>query len=69
MLPVLAPVGTVAVIEVGELTVKVAAVPLNVTELTPAKFVPVIVTCVPTGPVFGLKLTISGFLYVNGFGE
>jgi len=52
--PVLAPTGTVAVIEVGELTVNtVAAVVLNMTPVVPQKFVPVMFTVEPTGPVAG----------------
>ena len=45
---------------VGELTVKVAAMFLSVTDVTPMKFVPVIVTVVPTGPLVGKKLEIVG---------
>jgi hypothetical protein len=43
--------------------VAVAAVPLKVTVLLPCvapKFVPVIVTGVPTAPVFGLKVLMVG---------
>jgi hypothetical protein len=58
--PVVAPVGTVAVIWVFELTVKVAATPMNLTEVAPVKFVPVIVTDVPTGPLVGLNDVIVG---------
>jgi hypothetical protein len=44
-----------AVIEVGEPTVKlVALVPLNVTVVAPVKFWPVIVTLVPTDPLLGV---------------
>jgi hypothetical protein len=53
MLPVAAPVGTVARIDVGLQPVAVAATPPNVTVLLPwicPKFVPVIVTNEPTGP-------------------
>ena len=62
ILPVVAPVGTVAVICVAEFTWNVVAlVVLNFTELVvkvapltvPLKFVPVIVTDVPTGPKVG----------------
>jgi len=61
ILPVVAPVGTVAVIEVAELTVNmVAAVPLNLTTVAPVRFVPVIVTVVPTGPLVGVKEDIVG---------
>ena len=60
--PVVAPVGTVVVIVPEGLTVKVAATPLNETAVAPMKFVPVIVTPVPTGlkvGVNGLKLIPS----------
>ena len=69
ILPVVAPVGTVAVICVDEFTVNdVAAVVLNFTELVvklapltvPLKFVPVIVTDVPTGPKAGVNEVIVG---------
>jgi hypothetical protein len=53
--PDVAPVGTVAVINVWEFAVKDAAVPLNVTELIPMKSVPKIWTDVPTGPDVGEK--------------
>src|SRR5207237_932689 len=58
--PVVAPAGTVAWIAVAEVTVKVALTPLNVTEVAPLKFVPLIVTLVPTGPLVGEKLAIVG---------
>jgi hypothetical protein len=46
---------------VGELTVKVvAAVPLHDTAVAPVKFVPLIVTLVPIGPLDGVKLVIAG---------
>ena len=61
IVPVVEPEGTVAVICVELLTVKeVAAVPLNFTAVAPVRFVPVIVTLVPTGPLVGLKLVIEG---------
>jgi hypothetical protein len=47
ILPVVAPVGTVAVICVEELTVNFAEVPLNATAVAPVKVVPVITTDVP----------------------
>jgi hypothetical protein len=63
-LPVVAPVGTVATIEVAlQLPIVVAAVPLNFTVLVPCvdpKFVPVIVTDAPTAPVVGDKLVMLG---------
>jgi hypothetical protein len=58
-LPVVAPAGT-AMLVVLQL-VGVAAVPLNVTVLVPwaaPKFVPVMVTELPTTPAVGFKLLI-----------
>ena len=52
--------GTVAVICVGESTVKTATTFLRVTEVVPVKFVPVMVTVVPTGPLVGKKPEIVG---------
>jgi hypothetical protein len=69
ILPVVAPVGTVAVICVAESTWNVVAVVvLNFTELVvkvvpltvPLKFVPVILTDVPTGPKAGVNEAIVG---------
>ena len=65
IVPVVAPAGTMAVmlVAVGVPVMLVTVVPLNFTVLLPAvvlKFVPVIVTDVPTGPLFGLKLVIVG---------
>jgi len=57
---VVAPVGTVAVIWVEEFTVKVAEALLNLTSVVPVKFVPVIVTTVPTGPLVGEKEVMVG---------
>ena len=39
---------------------KLALTPLNVTAVAPVKFVPVIVTPVPTGPLVGVKAVIVG---------
>ena len=39
---------------------KPALVPLNVTAVAPVKFVPLIVTPAPTGPLVGVKLVIVG---------
>ena len=66
--PVVAPVGTVTTMLVALQLVGVATVPLNVTVLVPCvapKFVPVIVTEVPTVPEFGLRLVIFGFVAVT----
>jgi hypothetical protein len=51
--PSVAPAGTTAVICVGEFTVNVEATPLKSTEVTPAKFVPVMTTVCPTRPLVG----------------
>jgi hypothetical protein len=58
--PVVAPAGTVARMAVGEITAKLAATPLNCTAVAPVKFVPVIVTEVPTSALEGVKLVIVG---------
>jgi hypothetical protein len=63
-LPVVAPVGTSATIEVAlQLVIEVAAVPLKLTLPVPCdepKFVPVIVTEAPTAPEVGDRLVIVG---------
>jgi hypothetical protein len=53
MTPVVAPVGTIAVTDVAVFALNVAVVPLNLTEVTPVRFVPVMTTLVPTGPLVG----------------
>src|SRR5439155_13323170 len=58
--PLVAPLGTVAVIWVLVFTVKLAAVPLKRTAVAPVKLVPVMVTEVPTGPLVGLKELMLG---------
>ena len=58
--PLVAELGTVAVIFVSELTLYDAAVPLNLTALVPVKPLPLIVTVVPGGPLDGTKLAIVG---------
>jgi hypothetical protein len=55
MSPVVALVGTVAVICVLDFWVKIAETPLNVTVVAPWMFVPVIVTVSPTLPLAGVK--------------
>ena len=62
-LPVVAPAGTVTLMLVALHALAVAVVPLNLTVLVPCvapKFIPVIVTCVPTAPELGFKLLIVG---------
>jgi hypothetical protein len=58
--PVEAPPGTVEVICVSEPTLKLAAARLKATRVAPLKFVPVIVTVVPSGPLLGVKELIPG---------
>ena len=61
IVPVVAPVGTVAVMDVAETTVNfVATVPWNLTVVAPVKLVPVIVTVVPMGPDAGVNDVIVG---------
>ena len=43
----------------------VALTPLKVTAVAPVKFVPLIVTLVPTGPLVGVTLVIVGGLAVT----
>src|SRR6185369_12883238 len=62
-LPVVAPAGTGTTMLVDDHEVGVAVVPLNVTVLAPCeapKFVPAIVTTVPTGPLLGDRLVSVG---------
>jgi hypothetical protein len=58
--PVVAPEGTVALIRAAFCTVKVAETPLKRTAVAPVKFVPLIWTEVPTGPLVGLNDVIVG---------
>lgn len=61
--PLVAPEGTAATIDVGLQPVAVTATPLKVTVLPPCvvpKFVPVIVTDAPTGAELGAKLVTLG---------
>lgn len=61
ILPLVAPLGTTAVMEVVLITVKVvAAIPLNFTAVAPEKFMPVMVTTVPVWPLVGVKEVIVG---------
>src|SRR6266480_1578688 len=60
--PLETPAGTVAVIAVAELTVKLALTLLNSTAVAPLKLVPLIVTLVPTGPLPGVRLVMVGGL-------
>jgi hypothetical protein len=58
--PVVAPVGTVVTICVALFVVIDAVVPLNFTDVAPVRFVPVMVTEVPTGPVGGVNDVMVG---------
>jgi hypothetical protein len=58
--PLFAPFGTTAVTVVSETPLKFAFDPLKVTEVTPTKPLPVIITVVPAGPMFGERPTIAG---------
>ena len=61
--PVVAPEGTVTPRLVGLQLVAVAVTPLKVTVLLPCvapKFVPLMVTAVPTAPELGVRLVILG---------
>ena len=61
--PVVAPVGTTAVMLVAETTLNVtAATPLKVTDEAPVKLVPVIVTVAPRAAVAAVKLVTVGAL-------
>jgi len=60
MRPVVAPAGTVAVICVGELTLKTAMRPLKRTSVAPVKLAPMIVTVPPTALPVGTKLVMAG---------
>ncbi len=58
--PLVAPAGTMAVIEFTPFTKKPAETPLNLTLCTLTKLVPVIVICAPAWPLIGLKKLIEG---------
>lgn len=67
-IPVVAPFGTGTTMLVALQLVGVAAVPLKVTVLLPCeatKFVPVMVTEVPTGPDVGLRFEMLGEMLNN----
>ena len=60
IVPVVASTGTVAVIWVVELIVKLADAPLNVTVVASRKTLPVITTLAPAGPLDGAIPVIRG---------
>ena len=50
----------------ADVTVNATLTPLNATAVAPVKFVPLMVTLVPTGPLVGVKLVmVGGFTTVN----
>ena len=63
--PVLAPLGTLVVILVGESTTTTAGVPLKVIAVAPDRLVPITVTVFPTSPFAGLILEIVGLPAVS----
>src|SRR5207253_2247006 len=58
--PAVAPAGTTVVIWVGELTVNVALVPLNLTAVAPMKLSPVMMIELPTVPLAGTEVMLGG---------
>ena len=67
--PLVAPTGTRATILAAERrSHQVAAFALNLTELTPVKFEPLMVTKLDTGPLVGVKLVIVGDPAAGGGG-
>jgi hypothetical protein len=63
--PLVAPLGTAAVICVSEVTVKEVDVPLKAAAVAAVRFEPVIVTLVPAGPPVGVKELRVGELLVD----
>jgi len=60
ILPVVAVAGTTAVTDVAVFAENVAVTPLNLTEETPVRFVPVITTLVPALPLVGVNDVMVG---------
>ena len=61
IVPLVAPAGTAKVMVLASTTVKpVTATPFSVRAVAPVKNEPVTVTVVPTGPLVGVKLAMSG---------
>lgn len=58
--PLVAPVGTIAFIEVSDITEKVAATLLNLTAVAPVKLMPEMLTLVPIALLVGEKLVRVG---------
>lgn len=63
MAPVVAPVGTLVVIFLSELTVKEELVLLNFTTVTPVKADPLIMTLSPTFPDAGAREVMLGRVF------
>jgi hypothetical protein len=65
IVPLVAALGTTAPIDVSELTTKVAGTPLNVTDVAPVKWSPLLPTLAPAVPLPGVKPLISGTVPVT----
>ena len=65
IVPLVAPAGTVVLIEVSDLTTKVAETPLNLTDVAPVRWSPPIPTLAPAAPLPGVKPPISGMVPVT----
>jgi hypothetical protein len=63
--PLVAPAGTTAAIKPSDVTVKLAATPLNVTDVAPVKRRPPMLMVEPLGPLPGLIPLISGAVGVT----
>jgi hypothetical protein len=63
IVPLVAPAGTVATSQVSQTTAKAAGVPLNFTEVAPARYVPRSATLVPAPPEAGETLVSVGVLW------
>ncbi len=63
--PLVAPVGTVMLIEVAESTLITTLVVPMVAAVTPPRLVPVMVMTVPTAPEAGVKLVIWGATWIG----
>jgi hypothetical protein len=64
ILPGVAPAGTLVVIDVAAVALKLALTPLKLTLVTPMKFVPVSVTLVPAAPLVGVNDVKVGALMI-----
>src|ERR1044071_470068 len=66
ILPVVAPAGTTALMDVEETGVTVEEeTPLNLTSVTVSSLLPLMVTSVPIGPLSGVKLLMASGVHVS----